>query len=263
MSRGRPVVVRERAVEGVLERGQTLDRGAEIGEADVAVDEEIHRAVDVRERVGRLIEAAEVDDFGKVERRDDHIGNDDGNLAVELVEGDEPGAHMDDATDGSHDLAEHAAGPVDLALLALEERDLFAVFADAREIEAEVRLDRLLAEIEPGQASADELGDARRDAGVEDRDPEQKAGDLQAEDRRLQRVGDPPQDDRERDQIGRRGDRLDGVIVDADVAGIDAGAGAVDEAADVLRDALVGVVGRDVLAWELFRYVLVRMRRRR
>ena len=77
------------------------------------------------------------------------------------------------------DLAEHAVGAVDLALLALEQRDLFAVFADAREIEAEVRLDRLLAEIKPGEASADELGDAGGDAGVEDSDPEQKARDLQ------------------------------------------------------------------------------------
>ena len=99
---------------------------------------------------------------------------------------------MDDATDGSHNLAEHAAGPVDLALLALEQRDLLAVFADAREIEAEVRLDRLLAEIKPGQASADELRYARRDAGVEDGDPEQKARYLHAEDRRLERVGDSP-----------------------------------------------------------------------
>ena len=85
-------LVRERAIEGVLERGQTLDRGAEIGEADVAVDKEVHRAVDVAERVGRLIETAEVDDFCEVERGDDHIGDDDGNLAVELVEGDQPGA---------------------------------------------------------------------------------------------------------------------------------------------------------------------------
>ena len=81
---------------------------------------------------------------------------------------------------GSHHVAEHAAGAVDLAILALEQRDLFAVFADAREIEAEVRLDRLLAEVKPGQAAADELGDACRKAGVEDRDPEQKAGDSHA-----------------------------------------------------------------------------------
>ena len=63
------------------------------------------------------------------------------------------------------------------------------------------------------------------------------------ENRRVEGVGNSPQDDRERDQIGRGSDRLDGVVVDADVAGIDAGPGAVDEAADVLRDALIGVVG--------------------
>src|ERR1700722_5454294 len=155
-----------RAGYGLLERGQSLDCGAEIGEADVTVDEEVHRAVDVAERVGRLIEAAEVDDFREIEGRDDHIGNDDGYLAVELVEGDQPRAHMDDAADRSDHAAEDGGGSVDLAILPLEQRDLFAVLADAREIEAEVRLDRLLTEVKPGQAPADELGDACRQAGV-------------------------------------------------------------------------------------------------
>ena len=89
-------------------------------------------------------------------------------------------------------VAEHAAGAVDLAILALEQRDLLAVFADAREIEAEVRLDRLLAEIKPRQPSADELRDAGRKAGVEDRDPEQEAGDAHAENRRVQGVAKSP-----------------------------------------------------------------------
>src|SRR6202046_5110239 len=114
---------------------------------------------------------------------------------------------MDDAADGSHHLAKHAVGAVDLAILALEKRNLFAVFADARKIEAEVRLDRLLAEVKPGQASADELGDACRKAGIEDRYPKQEAGDSHAQNRRVEGVGDSPQDDRERDEIGRGRDR--------------------------------------------------------
>ncbi len=61
------------------------------------------------------------------------------------------------------DVVEHRPGAVDLAVLALEQRDLLAVFADAREIEAEVRLDRLLAEIEARQAAADEMRDAGRE----------------------------------------------------------------------------------------------------
>ena len=40
------------------------------------------------------------------------------------------------------------ARPVDLALLALQQRDLLAVFAHPREVETEIRLDRLLPEIE-------------------------------------------------------------------------------------------------------------------
>ncbi len=43
-------------------------------------------------------------------------------------------------------VAEHAAGAVDLPVLALQESDLLAVLADAREVEAEIRFDRLLAE---------------------------------------------------------------------------------------------------------------------
>ena len=38
--RGRPGGARAKP----LERGQTMDGGAEIGEPDVAVDEEVHRA---------------------------------------------------------------------------------------------------------------------------------------------------------------------------------------------------------------------------
>ncbi len=64
------------ASESFVERSQTADRRAEIGKADVTVDEEIHLRVDVAERVRRLIERAERYLLGEVERRDDHIGND-------------------------------------------------------------------------------------------------------------------------------------------------------------------------------------------
>ena len=45
-----------------------------------------------------------------------------------------------------NDVAEHPARAIDLPLLALEQGDLLAELADAGEVEAEVRLDRLLAE---------------------------------------------------------------------------------------------------------------------
>ncbi len=68
--RGSRVSSRADALERVLERSQTLDGGAEIGEPDVAVDEEVHRAVDGAEGVGGLAEAAEVDHLHVIERRD-------------------------------------------------------------------------------------------------------------------------------------------------------------------------------------------------
>ena len=70
-----------------------------------------------------------------------------------------------------------------------------------------------------------------------------KPGISNAENRQVHRPREPPEDDREGDQIGRRGHPLYGVVVDAGVGiGADA-AGAVDEAADVLRNALVRIVG--------------------
>ncbi len=79
----------------------------------------------------------------------------------------------------------------DLAVLALQQRDLLAVFADAREIEAEVRLDRLLLEIERGELAADELRDAGREHRVDRRHPEQQAGNFDAEERRVMPFEDP------------------------------------------------------------------------
>ena len=63
-----------------------------------------------------------------------------------------------------------------------------------------------------------------------------------AEDRRIHGAGDSPQDDRERHQVGRGRHRLDGVVVDADVHVGSAAALSADESADILGDALVGVV---------------------
>ena len=78
------------AVEGLVERRQTVDGRAEVGQADIAVDEEVHRAVDIAERVGGLVELAEVHFLEIIERRHDHIGNDVGDLQVELGEHRQP-----------------------------------------------------------------------------------------------------------------------------------------------------------------------------
>ena len=173
----RPRLVRPRAGEGVLERGQTLDRRAEAGEPRILIDEEVHGAVDVAEGVRRLVEGAEVDLLHhEIERRDHHIGDDRRDLGIELQERVEHRAYADDPLDGAEDVVEHPVGPVDLVLLALEQGDLLAELADAREVEAEVRLDCLLAEHEARQRAADEMHHAGGEEGVEDGDPERKPG---------------------------------------------------------------------------------------
>ena len=150
------------------------------------LDEEVHRGVDVAEGVRGLAERPEVDPLHhEIERRDHHIGNDRRDLDIELEERIQNGPDADDPLDGNEDVVEHPAGAVDLPVFALEEGDLFAELADARQIEAEIRLDRLLAKQQPRQGVADELHHAGGEAGVENGDPEQKAGNLDPEHRQV------------------------------------------------------------------------------
>jgi hypothetical protein len=184
-----------RARESFVERGETGDRGAEIGEADVAVDEEIHLSVDVRKGVRCLIERAERNRLGVIERRDDHIRDDARDLRIEAVEGDQANPQTDDALDGDEHVLEHLARAIDLPLLALQQGDLFAVFADAREIETEIRLHRLLLEIERGELAADELRDPGGEQRIKGRHPEQQARDHDAENRGVEMGRKAPKDD--------------------------------------------------------------------
>src|SRR5271170_3944876 len=233
----------ERAREGIVERSQPVDRRAEIGEPDVTVDEKIHRTVDVAESVRGLVELSEVHLFQKIEGCDDDIGNYDGYLAIELVERDEERPHLDDATDGLEDSLEHRCRASDLPILALEQGDLFAVFPDAREVEAKIRLDGLLTEIERRKSSSDELHHAGRKQRVQERDPEQESGDFKIEERDRHAARDAPENDRKGNEVRRRRDDLNGVVVNADVSGIAADADAAYEAAHILGNALVRVVG--------------------
>ena len=133
-----------------------------------------------------MAERPEVDLFDHiVERRHHHIGNDRRNLGIELEERVQQSPHADDPLDGGEDVAEDHAGAIDLPFFALEEGDLLAELADARQIESKIRLDRLLAKQEPRQGMADELHHARGETGVENGDPEQKAGNLDSEDRQV------------------------------------------------------------------------------
>src|SRR5262249_34045252 len=134
------------------------------------------------------------------------------------------------------------ARAIDLPLFAFEERNLLAELAHARQIEAKVRLDRLLAEHEPRQGTPDELHHSGSEAGVENGDPEQEAGELHAKGRKVHRQGNAPKNDRKRRKISRGGHRRDGVVVYAGVHIGPAPASPADEAANVFGNALVRVV---------------------
>ena len=120
-----------------------------------------------------------------------------------------------------------------LGRLAMHQCDLLGIFAQARQREAEVRLAPLLLEIERDQRLADEVGDPGRHRRIDQRGPEDEAGNDEVRAWNGDRDGDVPEDDRERDQ--RRDLRQHGQRE---------GIGLVQEGAGVLRDALVGVVGR-------------------
>ena len=137
-----------RARECLVERVETRDGRAEIGETDIAVDEEVHLRVDIAECVSGLVEKAERHLLGEIEWRHDHIGYDVRELRIELVERGQSGAHDDDATDRPEDVVEYLGRMCHLPRFAFQQRDLLTVFADAREVETEVRLDPLQVEVE-------------------------------------------------------------------------------------------------------------------
>src|SRR5436305_277351 len=83
------------------------------------------------------------------------------------------------------DIAEHAPRAVDLPVLTLQKRDLLAVFAHAREVEAEVGLHRLLAEDHRRHLAPYQMHRAGAEEGPADRAPEKKAGDRDAEQRQI------------------------------------------------------------------------------
>ena len=67
-----------------------------------------------------------------------------------------------------------------LGALAVEQRDLLGVFAQPRQREAEVGFHALALEIEPDQRAPDQMGDPRSGRRIDQRDPEQEAGDVRS-----------------------------------------------------------------------------------
>src|SRR5262249_11571784 len=121
----------------------------------------------------------------------------------------------------------------ELFLLTAIERHALAVLAQPHHRKAEVGLDPLLVEAQPDQLAADEVRQHRSDNGIRERRPHEIARNIEAPE--LERSGQSPQDDDEGDE------RHDGrEQAEREAAGV------IDEEVQVLRNALVGVVGAAV-----------------
>ena len=83
--------------------------------------------------------------------------------------------HVDDAHVVLEMLSNFAIAPALSAALALQQGDLFAVFAQAGEPEAEIGFVTLLREIELDESTADPVRADCPEAGIDESDPEQEA----------------------------------------------------------------------------------------
>ena len=130
----------------------------------------------------------------------------------------------------------HQGAPFDS--FAIEQRDLLAIFAQTREREAKICFIALLREEQARERPADEMGDPRTEAGVDERHPEQESGhgDIGAGNGEIGR--EIKQDDGKGNERAQCGNQKNRIGVDAVAAGI----AAVEEAIDVLRDTLIGIV---------------------
>ena len=148
-----------------LEAVETGDDRAPFRQRPVGHHEERQRTLDAREGRCRLHHVAELDLLGEEGRRHQHVGKDHGSL---LIARRERGEALGPAHDGVP-VADHEAEATEetaaFGALALEQRDLLGILADADEVEAEVGLIALLLEIEIDQRRADPV----RQRGAEDR----------------------------------------------------------------------------------------------
>ena len=172
--------------------------------------------------------AEEIDRAHHQERKDD------GDLRIAGGEKRQslPPAH--DFVPVAHDRCEPVAEPRPFRFLAREQGHFLGVLAQPHQREAEIGLVALLIEIELDEGTPDDMGHPRAENGVDQRGPDQIAGNLERlrpdDQRRRRRQG--PQD---HDEGHERDDRAE--ERDADIERV------VDEFADVVGDALIGVVG--------------------
>ena len=170
---------------------------------------------------------------GKIPRRGHQEREDDGRLGIAGGKPGQPLLAAHDPPPVGNDVGETAGQSPGLLGLAAVEGDGFGVFPYPHQGVPEVGLVALLEEVEADQRAADVVGEQRAESGVEHGGPEHGARHLDVED--VDVAGKLPEDDGKGDQGDRGFEETEGQ-----------GEGLLDEAADILADALVGVVGRAV-----------------
>ncbi len=141
----------DRDVEAVEPR----DHRAPFRQLAIDVDEERQRALHAVERGRGLHQPAELDRAGEIGRAD----HDEGKYGRDLrVAGGQEGqllGALHDQQEIADDATEAIEQPLALGGLASEQRDLLGILPHAHQVEAEVGLEPLLAEIERDQRPAD------------------------------------------------------------------------------------------------------------
>ena len=223
-----------RPIDGGVEAGEPVQHRLPVGDLRIGLDEEGERALHLTEGGGDLHQAAEHHGAGEIERAHDDERENDGDLRVAGGQECQPLGPLHDAVPIADDAGKAVAKPLLLRRLAGEQRHLLGVLAQAHQREAEIGFIALLVEIEFDQRMADEMRHPGADDGVDQRRPDQIAGNVEGLRADHQRKGrrQAPQDHHEGDQ------RDDGAEErDADVEG------RIDEEPDVVGDALIGIVG--------------------
>src|SRR5262249_29686615 len=130
--------------------------------------------------------------------------------------------------------------PVPFGALAVEQGDLFGIFAHAHKIESKIGFVTLLLEIKGGEGATDQVCQDSSDDGVNERGPEQVPGDHQGRAEKMQggASGQIPENYR---KGAERYDRVQ--KTQPDWQDSDSRCAGIDEFPDVLGNALIRVVG--------------------
>ena len=222
-----------RAIGVRREPRQALDGGAPVGEAGVGVDEPAQRTLHLAERLRGLHQAAELQPAGEVARRRGEHREHVGELPIAGREPREPLGGADQRVPVRAHRIEHLRQALPFARFARCQRHRLGMVAHLHERVAEVGFDALLLHVQAHERQAEPLRDPAAERGVGDRDPDHVAGHVDAArpERDGERARQAPQDADERDQRHARVQQAERQLQ-----------ARADEAAGVLRDALVGVV---------------------